>query len=211
MSLPLILSLVVVSIMAGGAVTILGYYAPFMLLSSVLMSIGAGLLSTFKKDTGHSMWIGYQFLFGAGVGFGMQQPLMAVQTALPLVDVPVGTATMMFAQTLGGALFISVGQNVFQNQLIKNLAQQIPELPAIQGLVATTGATQLKSAITSKFPGLLDRVLIAYDAAIAQTFYVSVAMGALSILGAVVVEWKSVKRDTKKKGDAATAVATPAV
>jgi hypothetical protein len=30
----------------------------------------------------------------------MQQTLIAVQTALPMADVPIGTATIMFAQTV---------------------------------------------------------------------------------------------------------------
>ncbi|KAF2098513.1 MFS general substrate transporter [Rhizodiscina lignyota] len=205
MSLPMILGLVVVSLIAGGTVTLLGYYTPFMLASSVLMAIGAGLLSTFKPDTGHAKWIGYQFIFGAGVGCGMQQTLIAIQTALPLADVPVGTAVMMMAQTLGGALFISVGQNVFANQLIKNLATQIPNFPGITGIVQSTGATELNGAITKQFPQYLSRVLLAYNDAVAQTFYVSVAMSALSIFGAVMVEWKSVKGD--KKASPAVAVA----
>lgn len=60
MNLPAILGLVIVSMLAGGLVTYFGYYTPFMLLSSVLMAIGAGLLSTFETTTGHAAWIGYQ-------------------------------------------------------------------------------------------------------------------------------------------------------
>ncbi|EMD91142.1 hypothetical protein COCHEDRAFT_1156477 [Bipolaris maydis C5] len=188
MNLPAILGLVVISMLAGGAVTAIGYYTPFMLLSSVLMSIGAGLLSTMEVDSGSPEWIGYQFIFGAGVGFGMQQILVAVQTALPAEDVPIGTATMMFFQTLGGALFISVGQNVFTNQLIKNLASIVPDLDA--GIVLRTGATELKHAID---PDFLSGVLSAYNQTLTQTFYVSVACGAVSIFGAAFVEWKSMK------------------
>ncbi|KAJ4301169.1 MFS sugar transporter [Kalmusia sp. IMI 367209] len=188
MNLPAILGLVIISMGAGGAVTALGYYTPFMLLSSVLMAIGAGLLSTFETDTNSPKWIGYQFIFGAGVGFGMQQVLVAVQTALPKEDIPIGTAIMMFSQTLGGALFISVGQNVFTNQLIKNLQTVVPDLnPTI---VLAVGATELKNAIEAKF---LDGVLTAYNSALTQTFYVSVASASLSIIGAAFVEWKSMK------------------
>jgi hypothetical protein len=188
MNLPTILGLVIISMMGGVLVTVLGYYTPFMLISSVLMAIGAGLLSTFETDSNSPRWIGYQFLFGAGVGFGMQQTLVAVQTALPAADVPIGTAIMMFTQTLGGALFISVGQNVFTNQLIKNLASVVPDLDS--KLVLTVGATELKHAIPAQF---LPGVLTAYNLALTQTFYVSVAAGALSIIGAAFVEWKSMK------------------
>lgn len=109
-NLPMILGLVIMSIGSGIAVTVFGYYAPFMILSSILMAIGVGLISTWKVDSGSAMWIGYQALYGIGVGFGMQQALIAVQTVLPLKDVPVGTSIMNFCLTLGGALFISVGK-----------------------------------------------------------------------------------------------------
>ena len=74
MVLPMILSLVLVSVISGIGVTTLGYYTPFMIISSILMAIGVGLMSTWKPDTNHSMWIGYQAIYGLGVGFGMQQP-----------------------------------------------------------------------------------------------------------------------------------------
>ncbi|KAF2474665.1 MFS general substrate transporter [Lindgomyces ingoldianus] len=188
MNLPAILGVVTISMLAGGLVTALGYYTPFMLISSVFMAIGAGLLTTFETDTNHPRWIGYQFIFGAGVGFGMQQTLIAVQTALPADDVAIGTAVMMFSQTLGGALFISVGQNVFTNTLIKNLRSVVPDLNP--SLVLTVGATELKNAIPQQF---LHGVLTAYNRTLTQTFYVSVATGVASILGAIFVEWKSMK------------------
>ena len=93
MNLPLILGLVVISIVAGGIITVIGYYTPFVLASSILMSIGAGLMSTFATTTGHSHWIGYQLLFGFGVGLGMQQTLIAVQTVLPKADVSLSPDT----------------------------------------------------------------------------------------------------------------------
>ena len=102
----MILGVVIFSIITGGLVTVLGYYAPFMILSSVLSSIGAGLLTTLGVHTGHAKWIGYQAIFGIGVGCGLQQTFIAAQTVLPLEDVPTGTAIVVFLQTLGGALFV---------------------------------------------------------------------------------------------------------
>ncbi|KAH7062488.1 major facilitator superfamily domain-containing protein [Macrophomina phaseolina] len=204
MNLPMVLGLVVISMLAGVSVSIIGYYVPFMIISSIFMSVGAGLLTTFEVDTNHPRWIGFQFIFGAGVGFGMQQPLIAVQAALPTADIPIGTAIMMFTQTLGGALFISVGQNVFTNQLIKNIAHAIPEGGAsLQGLVLSTGATELQGAITRGFPQYLDGVLSAYNDALTQTFYVSVALASLSILGAACCQWVSVKGKKIEMGGAA--------
>jgi hypothetical protein len=187
-NLPVILGLVVISMIAGGLVTAVGYYTPFMLISAVLMAIGSGLLTTFEVDTGSPQWIGYQFIFGAGVGFGMQQTLVAVQTVLPAADVPIGTAIMMFSQTLGGALFISVAQNVFTNQLIKNLKTVVPDLDPT--IVLVVGATELKNQIEQRY---LPGVLTAYNLALTQTFYVSVATATMSIVGAAFVQWTSMK------------------
>ncbi|KAF1838625.1 MFS general substrate transporter [Decorospora gaudefroyi] len=188
MNLPAVLGVVILSMLSGVAVTALGYYTPFILVSSILMAIGGGLLTTLEVDSGSPKWIGYQFIFGAGVGLGMSQTLVAVQTVLPANDIPIGTAIVIFSQTLGGALFVSVGQNVFTNQLIKNLASVVPDVDA--SLVLNTGATELKKAVPAPF---LSGVLSAYSEALTQTFYVAVACGTMSIIGALFIEFKSTK------------------
>lgn len=190
-NLPMILSLVIFSIIAGVAVTAFGYYTPFMIASCLFMSVGVGLISTFKVDSPASQWIGYQILYGLGVGIGMQQALIAVQTVLPLQDVPTGTAILIFAQTFGGALFISVAQNIFNNRLAANLVRQVPTIDPT--IVINTGATELSKVITATNPSALPLILEAYNNALDQTYYVSVAMASLAIFGAAGLEWKSVK------------------
>ncbi|KAJ7123207.1 MFS transporter [Mycena epipterygia] len=187
-NLPMILSLVVSSLIAGGIITVVGYYTPFMILSSVLMAVGAGLISTFTINTGHAHWIGFQILYGLGVGFGMQQPIIAVQTVLSLEDIPTGTSLIMFMQTLGGALFVSVGQNVFTNKLAAGLASQVPGVNS--EIVLSAGATSLRNSIDAQY---LPAVLSVYNQALVSAWYVSVAMACLSLVGALAMEWKSVK------------------
>ncbi|KAK2879500.1 MFS sugar transporter, partial [Arthroderma sp. PD_2] len=133
-------------------------------------------------------WIGFQIIFGAGVGTGLQLSIIAAQTVLALEDVAVGTVIMMFCQTLGGALFVSVAQNVFTNLLVTGIRDAAPGLDA--SLVLRVGATQLKTMIAPEF---LDGVQIASLSALANTWYVSAALAALSIVGAAGMEWRSVK------------------
>lgn len=187
-SIPLVISLVICNIISGVGTTKLGYYTPFFYLSTILMAIGAGLMTTWTVSTGHSKWIGYQVVFGFGVGFGMQQPLICAQTVLPMHDVPVGTAIMVFFQSLGGALFLSVGQNIFTNELLKGIVANVPGVDP--QLVITSGATSLRQDIPARF---LEAVYVAYNHALTQTWYVSVAMACLSVFGAAVIQWKSVK------------------
>lgn len=51
----------------------LGYCNPFIIVGSVLTSIGAGLMTTPTPSTGDPQWVGYQIVFGPGAGFSTNQ------------------------------------------------------------------------------------------------------------------------------------------
>ncbi|KAF5343451.1 hypothetical protein D9758_011824 [Tetrapyrgos nigripes] len=188
-NLPMILGVVIASLIAGAGTSATGYYAPWMIVSTVLASIGAGLISTFSTDTPQSKWIGYQALFGLGIGSGLQQPLMAAQTVLPLADVPSGTAIIVFAQTVGGAIFISIAQNVFSNKLSSGLRSQVPDIDP--RIVVSTGATDLKNVVPAN---LLGAVLRVYNSGLVEAYRVAIAMAALTLIGSLAVEWRSMKK-----------------
>ena len=193
MTLPLVLGLAIMGISAGILTKKIGYYTPWMILSSVLTPIGAGLVTTFTPHTGHSAWIGYQTLFGMGIGLGMQQPSVAAQTTLPRKDVSIGAALMMFSQTLGGAVFVSVGNNIFDTRFAHNLVK----IPGIDvGSVATTGATDLRNMVPAS---LLPQVLVAYNDALRATFYLITALTCCTIYSSSAMEWKSVKKGQHKQ------------
>lgn len=74
---------VIVGVVAAGIlVSVLGYYTPFMILGSICMSVGIGLLSTIVPDSGTGVLIAYPAMFGFGVGIGFQQPLIGAQAVL---------------------------------------------------------------------------------------------------------------------------------
>ncbi|KAI3559054.1 major facilitator superfamily transporter [Colletotrichum abscissum] len=187
-NLPMLVSNIIASLVAGAAVTIWGLYTPWMILGSILMGIGYGLISTFNPNTSSAMWIGYQILAGAGVGAAMQQPLMAVQVVLDMADVPTGTAIIIFTQTVGGAIFVAIGQTVFTNKLVESLVEYIPTIDPHSVIAA--GVTAIRKTID---PSLLPAVEHAYSDALAQAFLVSAVTASATIIGSVFVEWKSVK------------------
>jgi hypothetical protein len=110
---------------------------------------------------------------------------------LDISDVPTGTAVLIFLQTLGGALFVSVAENVFSNKLISGVAQYAPGLDP--KLVLTVGATNIQSYLAENAPQYLTGVILAYNEALVKAFTVATAMAAISIIGSATVEWKSVK------------------
>lgn len=186
--LPMILALVIANAITGGGTTVIGYYNPFYYASVVLSCIGAGLLTTWHVDTPTAMWIGYQIIYGFGVGFGMQQAIITVQAVLPLKDIPVGTAMAAFFMNFGGSLFVSAAQTVFNNRLITELPKHAPGVDP--SIILHIGATELKTVVA---PNLIEGVLVAYNTAVTNTWYIAVAMCVMTAIPAIFVEWKSVK------------------
>ncbi|WAO86561.1 MFS domain-containing protein [Fusarium falciforme] len=186
-TIPLVLSLVVGAIMSGAIITRTGYYVPWMFVATILTSVGSGLMTTFKTNTGHSAWIGYQVLFGLGLGTGMQQPSMAAQTVLSQSDVSIGISLMFFSQSLGGAVFICIGQSIFVNYLSDGLK-------AVSGIniqaILEAGATALSDLVPAN---KLHEVLVVYNDALQKAFIVVVAVSAFMVVPALGMEWRTVK------------------
>lgn len=204
--LPMMLATVVSSVFFGALVGYVGYYTPFLIGSTVIAAIGAGLITLLDVDTPTGKWIGYQIVVGAGVGAGFQVPMTAVQTVLDPSDIPVGSAAVMFAQTLGGALFIAVGQAVFQNGLIDGIRSYAPAINP--GVIVGAGATEMRHVLAQL--GRLDQlegVIKAYMGGLRDTYRVSLALMVVAFVAACFMEWRSVKKAGAKKDE----VAAPAL
>ena len=144
--------------------------------------------------------LGFQIVFGAGAGIGLELPNIAVQTVLPEKDVSIGTSLVVFARSLGGAIFVSVGQNVFSNHIVSGMLSRVPDLDP--SIVLESGATDLQQTVRQATSGQADvevRVLEIYNDAIVQTFVVALALACVSIIGAFGVEWRTVKGSPKEQ------------
>ncbi|KAI0471128.1 putative MFS aflatoxin efflux pump [Xylariaceae sp. FL0804] len=192
--LPLTLAMVVASISNGIIVSKIGYYTPSLLVGLCIMITGAGLLTTLHMGTEEGNWIGYQILYGFGMGCAFQAPNLAAQTVLPKEDVPIGTSLMFFSQIIGGAIFTSVGENVLNNQLL----QRLSGLPGFEpSMVESTGATTLASSLPAN---LLQPILTGYNDSLRVVFIVGLVLGAVTIPGALAIEWRSVKEHQPGSG-----------
>lgn len=56
----------------------------------------------FSLSTSTGEWIGYQVMYGLGMGLCAQTPVMVAQNVLPLEDIPIGSGMVMFTQTFAG-------------------------------------------------------------------------------------------------------------
>lgn len=172
----------------------IGYYVPAMYLCPTIMAVGDGLMSTFHPTTPQSQWVGYQFLTGFGLGFGMQTAGLAMQTVLAPQDVSTGIAIVFFVQQLGGAVFTSVGQTILSNLLVKELAG-IPGLDA--GAIVGTGATDLGRLVPEEYMGT---VVDAYNYALTRIFLCAMGLAFASLVSSWGMEWRSIKKGRNGQG-----------
>ncbi|OAA61305.1 Major facilitator superfamily domain, general substrate transporter [Cordyceps fumosorosea ARSEF 2679] len=192
-TIPLVLSLVVASILSGVVTQKSGYYVPTMISGPCILLIAEGLLTTFTPQTGSPQWIGYQFLAGFGVGLGLQSSNLAVQATVDKNDVATGMAICFFAQQLGGAIFVSVGQTILSTILVSRLSN-IPGLDPHK--ILSTGATDLHNVVPPQYFG---HVVDAYNYAVTRIFIACLAVTAAQLLSSLGIEWKSIKKPAQAK------------
>ncbi|CAK7236554.1 hypothetical protein SBRCBS47491_009677 [Sporothrix bragantina] len=186
--LPQVVAIVISSVLTGMLTSRIGYYTPFLLAGACISAVGAGLLTTLKVDTTTGMWIGYQIVYGWGFGGCVQAPNMAAQTVLPRNQVSIGAALMLFGQTLSASIFVSIGQNVLDNQLVKRFDKFDSVTPA---QIESAGATGLAALFLEQFRA---QYLAAYNSSLRACLQIALIMASISVLGGLAMEWRSVKK-----------------
>ncbi|KAF2871405.1 major facilitator superfamily domain-containing protein [Massariosphaeria phaeospora] len=186
--LPAMLAQTVFAVVSGALTTTLGYYNPWLLAGTALLSIGSGLFTTFEVDSGSAYWIGYQVIFGAGSGMFLTAPLVAVQAALSPADTPVGISMVTFFQMFGGAFTAALSQTIFTETLVKELSRNVPGIDIGKLLAAGTAGVH-KVVTADQLPG----VLLSYNAALLYPFYLAAGLTVGSFFCALGLEWINVK------------------
>ena len=177
------------SLLAGILVSKVGYYAPPAIIGCAISIGSSALLSTLQANTTTSKWIGFQILASVGLGIAIQEGFIAAQRVLPLHQLPMGTAAVTSFQSLGGAIFISIGNSIVQDGLINGIdAFAIPgvDIPTI----ISAGATEFRSLVSE---AALPTLLRAYNHALQRALIAAVATSSLAFLTTFGLEWKSVK------------------
>jgi MFS family permease len=186
--IPPVIGLFVSVILGGSGTSFFGYYAPFMIATSVLTPIAAGLLTTVTVNTPFVILIVYQAFLGFAAGIGFQGPQTAASRVFAPADQPLGIAAILFAQNFGPALFVPVAQTIFEGRLVAYLEQYFPQVGGTA--LSNMGLLDLKARVGSKDLGA---ALVGYDEVVTKTFYLPLALSCVSIIGALGMEWKRVK------------------
>ncbi|KAJ4295948.1 hypothetical protein N0V88_004650 [Collariella sp. IMI 366227] len=180
----------VCSVGAGIFVTKIGYVTPPAIIGSAVGTVGLGLMTLLRVNTTTVQWAGYQVLTSLGFGISIQQGFMAVQTVVKDEDLAIATAAVVASQSLGGAVFLSVGNSIFQNKLLKASSSQALGDIDIKKLLDGGAASFRHLVPADKLPQMLE----IYNKALVAVFMVSIPLGVLSAVISCFIEWKSVKQ-----------------
>ncbi|MBT2369013.1 MFS transporter [Streptomyces sp. ISL-10] len=174
--LPLLLSMLAVSMVAGRVTTTTGKYRVFPIVGGALMVAGLFLLAT--MDTGTSRLTSglYMAVLGAGMGFLMQITMLVAQNSVEMKDMGVASSAATLFRTLGSSFGVAIMGALFT-------ARVQDEMTARGGAQATAASAQLDAASLAKLP---DPVREAYEFAVASGTHAAFLVGgAVAVVGLV--------------------------
>jgi EmrB/QacA subfamily drug resistance transporter len=180
--LPMLLSMMVVSLIAGRVTTSSGKYKIFPIIGSILMVAGLFLLS--QMDTGTTRFTSgiYMAVLGAGMGFLMQITMLVAQNSVELKDMGVASSATTLFRTLGSSFGVAIMGALFTGRVQD-------EMVARGGGAATSQSAQLDAASLAKLP---DAVREAYQFAVSSgthiAFLVGASVGVIALVAALFVK-----------------------
>ncbi|AWZ09400.1 MULTISPECIES: MDR family MFS transporter [unclassified Streptomyces] len=174
--LPMLLSMMVVSLIAGRITTNSGKYKMFPIIGGALMVAGLFLLAT--MDTGTTRLVSgvYMAVLGAGLGFLMQITMLVAQNSVEMKDMGVASSSATLFRTLGGSFGVALMGSLFTSQVTSTMSDRLgPEA------AKAAGSAQLDAASLAKLP---EAVRDAYQHAVAAGTHSAFLLGAgIAVLG----------------------------
>ncbi|CBX90517.1 hypothetical protein LEMA_P066430.1 [Plenodomus lingam JN3] len=148
-NIPLIVLFSIATYRSGTIITKIGNAAPYLTVSSVIVTIATSLFFTLNINTLTGKWIGYQIFAGFGYGLALQVPVIVAQAFATPADIAPTTAIIIC-----GIFLLAAAQAGFVNQLRQRLA--ITALSVNPILVTETGATKLHQIFSrAKLEGVI--------------------------------------------------------
>ncbi|KAI0005816.1 MFS general substrate transporter [Xylariaceae sp. FL0662B] len=150
---------------AGVIVQAVWWWNSFLLLAEALVCIGGSLLSTIDPGISAGHWLGYQILAGFGFSLAGNLAHLGMQVSLPMELVPLGATNLLAGISTSCAVFVAIGQAVFQKRLVSNLSA-IVSSDTVNKIISA-GATNLQSVLD---PAVLPGVIRQYGKSVTEVF-----------------------------------------
>ncbi|RII12489.1 Multidrug resistance protein 3 [Streptomyces sp. YIM 130001] len=166
--LPMLVSMMIVSLVAGRVTTSTGRYKLFPIMGGALIVVGLFLLS--QMDTGTSRLTSgvYMAVLGAGMGFLMQITMLVAQNSVEMKDMGVASSSTTLFRTLGSSFGVAIMGAVFNSRVEDEMAARTAGGPALPN-------AQLDADSLEKLP---DAMREAYQFAVSSGTHSAFLIGA---------------------------------
>ncbi|MFD3442167.1 MDR family MFS transporter [Streptomyces sp. NPDC058685] len=166
--LPMLMSMLVVSMIAGRVTTNTGRYRIFPIIGAGLMTTGLFLLAQMDTETSRLTSGVYMAVLGAGMGFLMQITMLVAQNSVELKDMGVASSAATLFRTLGSSFGVAIMGALFTSRVNH-------EMSAGGNADLTEHSAQLDAASLAKLP---DRLREAYEFAVSSGTHGAFLLGA---------------------------------
>jgi len=115
--LPAVVTCAAMDIASGDYMHQTGRYREVIWVGLILLTAGAGSLTSFDASTPLGTLVGLQMLCGAGAGPLFSAPIISIQNSVNQADTAAATATFGFSRNVATSVAIVVGGVLFQNSM----------------------------------------------------------------------------------------------
>ncbi len=209
-TIPMIAGVLVSSIVIGQVISRTGKWKRYMVIGSVLLTIGLALMSTIRYDTSFGLVFLFMFVMGAGVGMVMQNLVLIVQNAVDPRQIGTASASVAFFRSLGGTIGVSVMGAVLGSRITTLITDGLVKLGVDPSSVGSLDGGGIPNLSTLPDPM---RILVesAYGEAVGDVFLLGVPLAVISIIAIALLPNRTLGTKTSveqiAESEAATLVA----
>ena len=200
---PMMLGLIVASVLTGQLMVRLKHYHYLGTIGAALMMVGIYIVAQTTPSTSQATLTAAIIIVGAGLGITFPLYINAVQSALPLRYLGVGTSQIQFWRNIGGTVSSAVLGSLLAQRLPGAIEDQVAKLHLPAGFRLPTSASsnnpnalldpakiaQAKAQLPPQAVPLFDQVMHAIREALAVTlhdiFLVAIVLIALALIASL--------------------------
>lgn len=187
LTLPMIAGLLVSSIVSGALITRYGRWKAFLVVGSILVTIGFGLLSMLDHQTDIVVFGAFLAILGLGIGMTMQNLVLAVQNTVSPADLGAASSTVSFFRSLGGAIGVSVLGAVLSGRVTTLISQGVASDPAAAAAAASSGGSTGLGDLADAPAVLQSLIRLSYGDATGLIFLVAAILSVVTVVAVIAI------------------------
>lgn len=179
-TLPQVLATLVTSTIVGSVITRTGKWKHWLVIGSILFTIGLAGMATVRYDTPIPFLFLWMVFMGSGIGMLMQNLILAIQNTVTISQIGAASATANFFRTLGGAVGVTALGAVLTSRVSAEIEAGLTKLGIDAGQAGLAGGTL---PMLDELPEPIRMVIEqAYGVGLGAIFLLAVPLGLLTIV-----------------------------